>query len=159
LIGPRILQAKYKGRVYLCWFTKETRDLQIIKWSENDEEGKVYADRNRLIQLCVDELKDDRSPICGKKEDFKEFYQHALNIYRVREDKGEPNDPQYNWRWVWKRKGPDHRFLAHCYARIGLDRFAQDLAQVIHKESVLSGIPRAFKGVITSEEQGFYEPI
>lgn len=155
LIGPRILQAKYKGRVFLCWFTKETKDLQIIKWAENDEEGKVYADRNRLIQLCVDEFKDKRSPICGNKEDFKEFYEHSQNIYRVREDKGEVGDPQYNWRWVWKRKGPDHRFLAHCYARIGLDRFAQDLAQIIHKGSAFGNIPRAGNFTITTPDTAY----
>lgn len=157
LIGPRILQAKYKGRVFLCWFTKETRDLQVIKWSENDEEGKVYADRNRLIQMCVDELKDERSPICGNKEDYKEFFTHALNIYRVREDKGEPGDPQYNWRWVWKRKGPDHLFLAHCYARIGLDRFGQDLAEIIHTgRGVMADIPRAGNFTIETVENNFF---
>lgn len=142
LIGPRILQAKYKGRVFLCWFTKETKDLQIIRWAENDEEGKVLVDRNRLIQLVVDEFKDKRTPIQGKKEDWEEFFDHAMNIYRVREDKGEAGDPQYNWRWVWKRKGPDHKFLAYCYARIGLDRFGQDLARVIHKGSVMQGVQK-----------------
>lgn len=163
LIGPRILQAKYRGRVFLCWFTKEKRTQQIITWAENDELGKVEADRNRLIQMVVDETKDQRSPICGNKEDYKEFYEHALNIYRIREDKGEEGDPQYNWRWVWKRKGPDHRFLAHCYARIGLDRFAQDLATVIHKGSIIGKIPTAFKGSITTPDSfnplGFSEPI
>ncbi len=160
LIGPRILQAKYKGRVFLCWFTKEKRSQQIITWAQNDELGKVEADRNRLIQMVVDETKDQRSPICGKKEDFTEFYEHALNIYRVREDKGEEGDPQYNWRWVWKRKGPDHRFLAHCYARIGLDRFAQDLAQVIHKGGLMRDVPRAGQNSITTvpdNPMGFYQ--
>lgn len=155
LIGPRILQAKYKGRVFLCWFTKEKRSQQIITWAENDELGKVEADRNRLIQMVVDETKDQRSPLCGKREDFKEFYEHALNIYRVREDKGEEGDPQYNWRWVWKRKGPDHRFLAHCYARIGLDRFANDLAMIIHAGSIIGKIPRAFDGSISTVDTSY----
>jgi hypothetical protein len=41
LIGIRKLQAKYRGRVFLCWFTKETKNQQIIRWAENEEEGKV----------------------------------------------------------------------------------------------------------------------
>lgn len=143
LIGPRILQEEYKGRVFLCWFTKEKRSQQIIKWAENDEEGKVEADRNRLVQMVVDELKDQRSPLCGNKEDFKDFFEHSLNIYRVKEIQGDDeNDPQYGWRYVWKRKGPDHKFLAHCYARIGLDRFSQDLAQIIHPNKVMADIPK-----------------
>lgn len=154
LIGPRKLQEKYKGRVFLCWFTKEKRTQQIIDWAENDEEGKVAADRNRLIQLVVDEFKERRSPIWGKKEDWSEFYKHAMNIYRVKEVQGDDeNDPQYGWRFVWKRKGPDHKFLAYCYARIGLDRFAQDLAQIVHKNGVLKDVPRAGNFTITTPNQ------
>lgn len=120
LIGIRKLQAKYKGRVFLCWFTKETKTQQIIRWGENDEEGKVLADRNRLIQLVVDEMKEQRFPMYGKVDEWQDYFNHWLNIYRVQEIQGEVGDPQYNWRWVWKRKGADHWALASCYARIGL---------------------------------------
>lgn len=145
LIGIRKLQAKYRGRVFLCWFTKETRTQQIIRWAENDEEGKVLVDRNRAIQLVVDEMKEQRFPIWGNKEEWQPYFNHWLNIYRTREIQGDEGDPQYNWRWVWKRKGADHWALATVYARVGLDRFAQDLATVIHKESVMTDVP---KGVI-----------
>lgn len=162
LIGIRKLQNKYRGRVFLCWFTKEKRSQQIITWAENDELGKVEADRNRLIQLVVDEFKEQRSPIWGNLEDWKPWFAHALNIYRVKEITGEENDPQYGWKWVWRRKGPDHYFLSYCYARIGLDRFSQDLATIIHKESILGKIPRSFKGEITNIDTsylGFTEDI
>lgn len=162
LIGPRILQEKYRGRVYLIWTNKESKNLQLIKWSDNDEEGKVSADRNRMIQLVVDEIKDQRLPFWGNVQDSQPYFDHWLNIYRVREDKGEEGDPQYNWRWVWKRKGPDHWALATVYARVGLDRFGQDLAQIVHKGSVLGNVPIAFKGSITEEPNnpmGIYQPI
>ena len=163
LIGPRILQEKFRGRVFLCWFTKEKRTQQIIKWAENDEEGKVEADRNRLVQLVVDEMKDQRSPISGEKEEWTEFFKHALNIYRVKEIQGDDeNDPQYGWRYVWKRKGPDHKFMAHCYARIGLDRFGQDLATIIRKGDVMQGVERASSQVIETvphNPMGIYQQI
>lgn len=142
LIGIRKLQAKYRGRVFLCWFTKETKTQQIIRWGENDEEGKVLVDRNRAVQLVVDELKENRFPIWGNKEEWQPYFDHWLNIYRIQEVQGEEGDPQYNWRWVWKRKGADHWAMATVYARVGLDRFAQDLAQIIHKGSVLQGVEK-----------------
>jgi hypothetical protein len=155
LIGPRILQAKYRGRVFLCWSTKEKRTQQIITWGENDEDGKVQADRNRLVQLFVDELKDQRAVFNGSAEDWQPWFNHALNIYRVKEIQGEDeNDPQYGWRYVWKRKGPDHWFFSGLYARIGVDRFSQDLAQVIHAGPRLGGIEKSTPG-ITSEP---YQP-
>src|ERR1035437_2782513 len=152
LIGIRKLQQKYKGRVFLCWFTKETKNQQLIRWAENDEEGKVLVDRNRMIQLTVDEWKEKRFPIYGSKEDWKPFYAHCMNMYRVKEIDGkDENDPQYGWRWVWKRKGGDHWCLSAVYARIGLDRLAQDLAQIIHKGGVMQGVPRAGNFNITTE--------
>lgn len=152
LIGIMKLQAKYKGRVFLCLFSPATRNLQIIRWAENDEAGKVSVDRERMIQLVVDEFKERRFPIWGKKEDWLPFYKHAMNIYRVKEIKGDDeNDPQYGWRYVWKRKSDDHFLLALVYARVGLDRFAQDLAQVV-KKSGLEGIPRAGQSITPTED-------
>lgn len=144
LIGIRKLQAKYRGRVYLCWFVKETKNQQLIRWGENDEDGKVLVDRNRTVQLVVDELKDRRFPIWGKKEEWQDWFNHALNIYRVKETQGEEGDPQYGWRIVWKRKGPDHWFMSAVYARVGLDRFSMDLATIIHPgKGVMEGVDKA----------------
>lgn len=139
LIGIRKLQAKYPGRVYLCWFTKETKNQQIIRWGDNDEDGKVLVDRNRAIQLFVDEIRETRIPFFGTKEDWMPWFRHALNIYKVKEIVGEENDPQYGWRWVWKRKGPDHWFLSGVYARVGLDRFSEE-AVVVSRNKFTQGI-------------------
>lgn len=152
LIGIRKLQAKYRGRVFLCWFTKETKTQQIIRWGENDEEGKVLVDRNRAIQLVVDEMKERRFPIWGTVEDWQPYFNHWLNIYRTQEIQGDEGDPQYNWRWVWKRKGPDHWALSTVYARVGLDRFAQDLAQIIHAKKG-EAIPRGMINKVESTPQ------
>lgn len=139
LIGIRKLQAKYLGRVYLCWFTKETKNQDLIRWV--DEEGgkkvwKVLVDRNRTIQLAVDQINEQRISFNGTKEDWQPFFEHCLNIYRVKEIQGaDENDPQYNWRWVWKRKGADHWFMSMIYALVGLDRFQEALATVIQKNS------------------------
>lgn len=159
LIGIRKLQAKYKGRVYLCWFTKETKNHELFRWVD-EENGvqvcKVLVDRNRAIQLVVDELKEQRFPIWGSREDWQPYFDHWLNIYRVQEVQGEEGDPQYNWRWVWKRKGADHWALATVYARVGLDRFSQDLATIIHKgKGVMSGVPRAGNFTITTPDTSY----
>jgi hypothetical protein len=141
LIGIRKLQAKHKGRVFLCWFVKEQRSQQLIRWGEGDEYGKVLVDRNRAIQVVVDEIKDGRFPICnGTKEDWFPYFSHWLNMYRVQEIQGEEGDPQYNWRWVWKRKGADHWALATIYMRVGLDRFGGDMVQIIHNDKFMKGV-------------------
>ena len=145
LIGIRKLQAKYRGRVFLCWFTKETRTQQIIRWGEGEEFGRVMVDRNRAIQIVVDEIKERKFPIFGTAFGWQPYFEHWLNMYRVREMRGEEDDPQYNWRWIWKRKGADHLALSTIYMRVGLDRFGQDLAEIIRKDDWLDTMPVADK--------------
>lgn len=156
LIGIRKLQAKYKGRVFLCWFVKETRNQQIIRWvdEENGEMvNKILVDRNRMVQMTVDEWKESRFPIWGNKDDWQPFFEHCLNIYRIKEIQGQDeNDPQYGWRFIWKRKGPDHFFFSALYCRIGIDRFGGDMAQVVHKNRALEGVPRAGNFTITTHD-------
>lgn len=140
LIGIRKLQAEFNGRVFLCLFTKETKNMQIIRWGENEERGRVLVDRNRAIQMFIDEMKDKRVSFNGTKEDWQPWFTHALNVYRVRTETGEIGDPQYNWRWVWKRKGDDHWFLSGVYALVGLDKYGGELAQIIKKDGFMTGI-------------------
>jgi len=145
LIGVRKLQAKYTGRVFLCWFTKETKNQELIRWGENEEYGKVLVDRNRTVQLLVDQINETRITFNGTLEDWQPFFNHCLNIYRVKEIQGQDeNDPQYGWRWVWKRKSHDHYFMSLVYAIVGLNRFGEDLAMVIPKNNkFMSGVETA----------------
>lgn len=152
LIGIRKLQAKYKGRVFLVWFVKETKNKELIRWGENEEYGKVLVDRNRTIQLAVDQLNEQRIAFYGSKEDWQPFFEHCMNIYRVKEITGDENDPQYGWRWVWKRKGADHWFMSMIYALVGIEKYGQELAQIINKNSPLQGIEKAGQGVIHSND-------
>jgi len=155
LIGIRKLQQKYKGRVVLCWSNKESKTQNLIQWKDEDGDQKVFIDRNRFIQQCVDEIKEKRMVFNGKLDDWQPFFKHALNIYRVKEITGDENDPQYGWKWIWKRKGADHLWMAYVYARAGLDKYAQDLATIVHHDSVLSSIPRAFNGEITTPDTSY----
>lgn len=135
LIGIRRLQAKYPGRVYLCWFTKETKNKDLIRWGEGNEYGRVLVDRNRTIQMVVDQLNEYKFTFNGTREDWQPFFNHCLNIYRVKEIHDE-NEPTYGWRWVWNRKGADHFFLSMVYAAVGLDRFGEDLVEIVNRKGL-----------------------
>jgi hypothetical protein len=159
LIGIRKLQAKYPGRVYLVWFVKETKNKELMRWGENAEYGKVLVDRNRMIQMAVDYFKEERMSICGTKDEWQPYFNHWLNIYRVKEvQDGDENEPLYAWRWVWKRKAGDHFAIADVYALVGLERFAEDLAQIIGKDKFMAGVPVGSNvdGTIQARRTGRY---
>lgn len=136
LIGIRKLQAKYPGRVFLVWYRADTKGTGMIKWGKDEEYGKVTADRNRLIQLFIDEMKDKRVVFNGNESEWQEYIAHWLNIYRIWEE-----NTLGVKEFKWERSGADHYVHCSIYARIGLDRFAQAMATVMGNDP-LTGIEK-----------------
>lgn len=118
LIGPRKLREKYPGRVYLCHYAVDRKTMQLIRWGKDQESGNVIADRNRMIQLVIDELNDKRLPIWGTIEDWWPLWIHCANIYRVQEENALGVIERR-----WERSGPDHLLHALVYWRVGMDKF------------------------------------
>lgn len=135
LIGIRKLQANYPGRVFLVWYRRDKAGVELIKWGENEEYGKVTADRNRLIQLFIDEMVDKRVIFNGTESEWQEYTAHWLNIYRVWEE-----NTLGVREFKWERTGADHYVHASIYARIGLSKFSETMATVMGGNDVWAGI-------------------
>lgn len=56
LIGSRKFYERWRGRVILCMLGGDRKTKELVKWGRGDEEGAAVADRNRMIQLVVEEL-------------------------------------------------------------------------------------------------------
>ena len=103
---PRELQEKYgAGRIYLCHYSVDRKTQELVRWGENENRGTVVVDRNRMIQMLVDELNDGRIPlqIVKSEQDWHDYYVHWSNIYRtlVENNLGVPVRK-------WERSGDDH---------------------------------------------------
>ena len=131
ITGPRMLQDKYPGRVFLCHYVKDKKSQQLVKWGVDKEYGTVHADRNKVIDMWVAELIDRRLPIQGTEEDWKPFYEQLECIYRVveRDDQG----AVLSVRWEHPQGADDHWSQALSYYRIGRDRFGEYGGASIYK--------------------------
>lgn len=129
LIGIRKLQAKYPGRVFLVWYQSDRKNVGIIQWGKDEEYGKVTADRNRLIQLFIDEMNDRRVTFNGTETEWQEYVVHWMNIYRVWEENALGVK-----EFKWERQGHDHWVHASVYCRIGLSKFADAQAKIIGED-------------------------
>ena len=121
IIGPRKLRDEYPGRVFLCHYARDRKTMQLIRWGEKDESGNVTADRNRTMQLVIDEVKERRWRLYNATVDqWRDYWLHWSHIYRVWEEDqlGVP-------RYTWLRDGRDDWVHATIYWRIGIDRFGQ----------------------------------
>lgn len=146
LIGVRQLQQEYPGRVFLVFYNKDKKTVDLVDWGQDDEYWKVRVDRNRMMTLMVEQLRDvGRVPLNGTKEEWKDFADMFGNIYRekivVKEQKGKDDRSLYGTEYVWKRNGPDHFCHALLYAIVGLQRYGGEPAKVVDQD-FLSDVPR-----------------
>lgn len=124
-INPqRALREKYPNRVFLCFYRQDRKTERIIEWNEAQQE--VVADRNKLIQLVVDDLTEMRIPLWGTAEEYEDYWQHWSHIYRASEE-----DTLGVTRHRWMRTDRDDWVHCTAYWRIGIDRAIGRHAEVI----------------------------
>lgn len=127
LTRPRELREKYPGRVFLVHYARDRKTMELVRWGNNEEEGNVTVDRNRTIQMCVDEIVDNRWTFNGTPEEWENYTQHWLNIYRVQE-----LDAMERPVFIWKKKNTeDHWVHASLYWRVGMSKFGSKEGQII----------------------------
>lgn len=131
ITGPRKLQEKFPGRVFLCHYARDRKTQQIVRWGHNEESGNVLVDRNRAIQLVIDEFADRRIALQGTRDDFGEYYTHWDTLYRITELDA-LGVPQINWM---SSNGVDHWCHATVYWRVGMDKYGFGGAEIISNET------------------------
>jgi hypothetical protein len=151
LIGVRKLQAKYPGRVFLCWYRKDRKTVDLATWGTSEEYGKVIIDRNRLMTLIVEQMRDTgRIILNGSPEEWEEFASHFGYIYReqikTKELKDKDDSSLYGSQYVWKRNGPDHYVHTLMYAYVGLQKFGGGEAAIVSGDTFFP------KGMITDQD-------
>ncbi len=119
IIGSRLLQKKYPGRVFLCHYNQDRKTQQLIRWGEKDEYGNVMVDRNRTIQLVLDLFRKHRIKLYnGTEADWYDYWMHFSHIYRTKEE-----DNLGIERYKWERNDRDDWVHATVYWYAGIDRF------------------------------------
>ncbi len=145
LIGIRELQQKFPGRVWLCYYRKDRKTQDVIRWGTDDDYGTVVVDRNKMLQLLVEQMREIRFKLNGQPDEWEEFAAHWGNIYRekiiVKESPEKDNRMLYGNEYVWKRNGPDHYVHSFLYAMVGLDKFSKTMATIVG-DTGMEGIAR-----------------
>ena len=139
LIGSRKFYEKWQGRVFLCHTGGDRKTMELLRWGQNEEHGNVVADRNRMIQLVVDEFRNGMIPVQGMEADWMDYWNDWNNLTRIKQF-----DPktQESKGYKWVRRGRDHRAMATVYWRVGMDKFGFGGAELVGYEPKL-GIPVA----------------
>jgi hypothetical protein len=146
----RLLRQKYPGRVFMCFYRILKNTGEVVEWGTGDKYGEVSVNRNKAIQQFIDEMTEKRHTFNGTESDWHDYITHWLNIYREWEydDSGLVNREK---GFKWERNGADHWVHATIYARVGLEKFQEQMAQVVG-DSLLDSIPVGTMGNETMKE-------
>jgi hypothetical protein len=130
IIGPRKLREKYPNRVYLCFYRQDRKNDKLIEW--NDDDGTVVADRNKCVQLVVDEFTERRIPVFGNQSEWWDYWMHWSHVYRIEEY----NENTGTTAFKWLRSDRDDWVHATVYWRIGMDRFMDSFATFVEPKEL-----------------------
>lgn len=124
--GPKQLKESYPNRVYTCFLRNDRKNDELAHWNEDDQ--SVIIDRNKLLQLSVDEMSEHRLPIYGTKDDWWEYYIEWDRMRRVEEidDKG---DRTYEWQKTPGQRS-DYPF-SQVFWRVGMGYFMEEEVKFI----------------------------
>lgn len=116
---PKQLTEKYKGRVFINYYKRDTKNLGIVRWGENKDRGVVLSDRTKLLDLVAGEIAEGRMLYRMSPYQLEEYIAHWGNIYRTIE-----TDANGAERGVWiaQENKPDHYVHAHAYMRVALGK-------------------------------------
>lgn len=149
IIGPREMREQFPNRVFLCYFRRDQKNDTQIRWNDND--GSVIVDRNKLIQLCVDELTYKRMPMFGTEPDWEDVWLEWAGMYRTTEVDS-LGMPVHTWN-----KPPSGRAdypFCYVYWRVGMDRYKENKS-TFHEPTTKSF---AFQGLDVQPGGGTHLP-
>lgn len=121
LIGSRKFYERWPGRVFLCALTGDRQTKELTSWAKGNEHGAVRADRNRMIQLIIDEFREKIIPVHGTENDWYEYWLDWNNLSKMKVLDPDTNQVK-GYKWI--RNGRDHKALATVFWRVGMTRFA-----------------------------------
>ena len=133
IIRTRAFVERWPGRTLLCFLAGDRKTKELVKFNKGEEHGVCSADRNRMIQLVVDEFRDKRIPVHGDENEWFEYWLDWNNLSKIK-----VLDPDTNavkgYKWV--RNGRDHRALATVFWRVGMSRFIGEGKIIVPRETI-----------------------
>ena len=130
LIGSRKFQRRWPGRVFICYLTGNKTGTDEPNW--NEDEKQVTVDRNKYIQIVVDEFIDGDILLQGTEDDWYEYWLDWNNLTRIKvvdETTGEFKGHK------WIRSGRDHKALATVFWKVGMTKFGKGEGKIFTGES------------------------
>lgn len=120
----RLVQ-KYPGKIWMSYFSKNKKQLEVVEWGEGDKAGVVYSDRTKIIDALVADIRTQDQIYNINLSEMQEYISHASNMYRVVIEKTTPEGGktgEVSQEWLTIGSKPDHFIFATIYFKLALQQ-------------------------------------
>jgi len=121
---PEQLARKYPGRVFVHYYTHDSKRMDMSQRNEGTDFGRIDSDRTKLFDVVAGEVANQTIRFYQQFNDLKGIdgkglIYHLGNMYRIVE-----TDPRgiQRARWMTKENKPDHWAHAVAYWRVGVSQ-------------------------------------
>lgn len=114
---PERLARKYPGKVFVHYYTHDSKSLDTINRKEGTESGVIQSDRTKLFDMLAAEITNGSIRFFQNAKALEELIYHFEQIYRIVEV---DTRGIMRARWEHKENKPDHWAHATAYYRVGL---------------------------------------
>jgi DNA-directed RNA polymerase subunit RPC12/RpoP len=120
----RLVQ-KYSGKIFMSYFSKNKKQLEVIEWGKGDKRGVVYSDRTKIIDAVVADIRTQDIVFNIPPNGLEEYISHARNMYRVTQERlspegGKTGEVTQDWLTIGSR--PDHFIFATVYWKLAMEQ-------------------------------------
>lgn len=122
---PAKLAKKYHGKVFINYYSEDSKGVSAIRWGEDDKYGVVLTDRTKIIDAVVADFNSRDQLFNLDEEELGEYIEHWLNMFRVADEQRSADGALTGViKPVWKHNDgkPDHFCHATVYFKIALEK-------------------------------------
>jgi len=123
---PLKLANKYPGKVFVHWYSDDTKLAEVIVWGEDEKRTSVFSDRTKIIDAVVADInaQDILFNMTLDELENHEYLKHWARLYRivVESDKGIRKGV---WRTIGQETGtkkPDHKAHATILWKVAMQQ-------------------------------------
>lgn len=124
-VKPKKLAKKYPGKVFVCYYDSQKKNIQTVEWGTGDDRFVVRVDRTKIFDETVADIHSQDLEYYGLNSiQLDDYIKHWGNMYRT-----VIVDAQDRQQVAWKTKGedtgtkkPDHYAHATVYFKVALSK-------------------------------------
>lgn len=113
---PERLARKYPGKVFVHYYTHDSKMMEVSIRNEGVNYGRIDSDRTKLFDLLAAEVTSGQVRFFLEPKALDELIYHFEQIYRIVE--ADPKGIE-RAKWETKENRPDHFAHAVAYWRVG----------------------------------------